>query len=322
MLITHIHSIITPTTTLNNNNHLKADLLLVVVTLLAAAGWIFSKEALQGLPPILFIGIRFLLAGLILALLGQKSFAKLSSQGLKRSLMTGVVFAVAMVCWIMGLFNAEHIGEGAFITSTAVVLVPIMARFIFGEHPALSTWLALPIAVSGLAFLSLDLSGSHGFQLEKSQLFFLSAAVIFALHFNLNTRMVAEVPALVLTSLQLIVVGVIALLISLGTEEWPEKVANEIWGWLLASAIIATSLRFFLQTFAQGLAPASHAAVILTIEPIWTTLLAGAWFCEQMTTTQLVGCGLIFSALLVNRWQWVSLLIKGIQRPLKTKIKQ
>jgi len=307
---------------LKNSNHLKADLLLVVVTLLAAAGWIFSKEALQGLPPILFIGIRFLLAGLILALLGHKSFAKLSAKGLKRSLMTGAVFAIAMVCWIMGLFNAEHIGEGAFITSTAVVLVPIMARWIFGEHPTLSTWLALPIAMTGLAFLSLDLSGNNGFHLETSQLLFLSAAVIFALHFNLNTRMVAEVPALVLTSLQLMVVGVVALVISLLAEEWPQAVTGDIWGWLLASAIIATSLRFFLQTFAQGLAPASHAAVILTIEPIWTTLLAGVWFGEQMTTTQLVGCGLIFSALLVNRWQWVRVLIKGFQKPLKTKIGQ
>jgi drug/metabolite transporter (DMT)-like permease len=170
---------------LKNNNHLKADLLLIIVTLLAAAGWIFSKEALQGLPPILFIGIRFLLAGSVLALLGQKSFSKLSAKGLKRSLMTGAVFAAAMVCWIMGLFNTKHIGEGAFITSTAVVLVPIMARWVFGEHPALSTWLALPIALTGLAFLSLDLSGNNGLHLETSQIFFLSAAVIFSLHFNL-----------------------------------------------------------------------------------------------------------------------------------------
>jgi hypothetical protein len=39
------------------SNTVKADLLLLVVTLLAAAGWMFSKEALQGLPPLLFIGV-------------------------------------------------------------------------------------------------------------------------------------------------------------------------------------------------------------------------------------------------------------------------
>ncbi|MFD2230193.1 DMT family transporter [Alkalimarinus sediminis] len=292
-----------------NQHHLKADLLLVVVTLLAAAGWIFSKETLQGIPPILFIGIRFLLAGLVLAMIGLRAFKALSAQALKRSLLTGAVFAIAMMFWIMGLFNAEHVGEGAFITSMGVVLVPIMARWIFGDSPPLSTWLALPVAISGLALLSLD----NGLHLDVSQIFFLAAATIFALHFNLNTRMVAEVPVLVLTSIQLMVVGIVAFAVSWATEAWPTEVAGNIWGWLLASAIIATSLRFYLQTFAQGLAPASHAAVILTLEPIWTTLLAGLWFGEVLSVMQWFGCGLIFSALLINRWHWVKLALKGLR---------
>ena len=125
--------------------------------------------------------------------------------------------------------------------------------------------------------------------------------------------MAAEVPALALTSIQLMVVGAVALVVSGFIEEWPVEVSGNIWGWLLASAIIATSLRFYLQTFAQGLAPASHAAVILTLEPIWTTLLAGWWFGETMSFMQLAGCGLIFSALLINRWQWVKLAIKGLR---------
>ncbi len=294
---------------MSNQHHLKADFLLVLVTFLAAAGWIFSKETLQGMPPILFIGTRFLLAGLVLAMLGFTEFSRLSAQAIKRSLLTGAVFAIAMMFWIMGLFNAEHVGEGAFITSMGVVLVPIMARWIFGDTPPLSTWLALPVAIAGLALLSLD----NGLHLDSGQLFFLAAATVFSLHFNLNTRMAAEVPALVLTSIQLGVVGVVALTVSWRIEEWPVDVSSDIWGWLLASAIIATSLRFYLQTFAQGLAPASHAAVILTIEPIWTTLLAGWWFGETMSFVQLTGCGLIFSALLINRWQWVRLAIKGLR---------
>lgn len=289
--------------------HLKADFLLIIVTLLAAAGWIFSKETLQGLPPILFIGIRFLLAGLVLAMIGRRAFSSLSFLALKRSLLTGSVFAIAMMFWIMGLFNARHVGEGAFITSMGVVLVPVMARWIFGDRPTLNTWLALPIAIIGLAMLSLN----NGFHLDSGQLLFLIAATIFALHFNLNSRMVAEVPALVLTSIQLVVVGTVSLVVSWNSEVWPNHVSNNIWGWLLASAIIATSLRFYMQTFAQGLAPASHTAVILTLEPIWTTLLAAIWFGETMSLTQVIGCGLIFSALLVNRWQWVKLALKGLR---------
>ncbi len=290
------------------NNHLKADFLLIIVTLLAAAGWIFSKEALDGFSPILFIGTRFFLAGLVLAFLGRRGLKTLSFVALKRSLMTGLVFATGMMCWIMGLFKGQHVGEGAFITSMAVVLVPIVARVFFGEHPSWTTWLALPIAITGLALLSLN----NGLHLDSGQLYFLTAACIFALHFNLNTRMVAEVPALVLTSLQLMVVGSVALTVSFSIEVWPDHIAPINWAWLLASALIATSLRFFLQTLAQGLAPASHAAVILTLEPIWAALLASVWFNEQMSAMQIVGCGLIFSALLINRWRWVKLAIKSL----------
>lgn len=42
----------------------RADLILVATTILAAAGWIFSKEAIQGLPAFGFIGLRFVLASL------------------------------------------------------------------------------------------------------------------------------------------------------------------------------------------------------------------------------------------------------------------
>jgi drug/metabolite transporter (DMT)-like permease len=42
----------------------------------------------------------------------------------------------------------------------------------------------------------------------------------------------------------------------------------------------------------------------MILEPIWTALFASIWFAETMSVSQLFGCALIFSALLVSRWQW------------------
>lgn len=270
----------------------------------------FSKEALAGLPPLLFIGIRFFLAGVVLAAACGPTLMSMSWALWRQALMVGGTFSAAMLFWIHGLFYGTHIGEGAFITSLGVVLIPIFSRWIFNEKPPLSTWLALPVAITGFGFLSLR----GGFNLEKGQLFFLMAALIFAVHFNLNTRVVAKVPAIALTAIQLTVVGIVAFCLSTATEPWPVAVKLSIWGWLLASALIATAMRFFIQTYAQGLTPASHAAVILTIEPVWTALLAGLWFGEGMSYTQVMGCSLIFTALLVNRWKWVKLAVTSIMR--------
>lgn len=41
----------------------KSDLLLVITTLLAAISWMFSKEAVLLMPPLMFMAGRFLIAG-------------------------------------------------------------------------------------------------------------------------------------------------------------------------------------------------------------------------------------------------------------------
>ncbi|MBF8222142.1 DMT family transporter [Halomonas sp. 328] len=283
---------------------LKADLLLLAVTLLAAAGWIFSKEALDGLPPLLFIGSRFLLAGLLLLPFAWPSLKKRRLSQFTGALGVGLVFAAAIAFWVLGLAYASHLGESAFINSLGILLVPVMARLLFGDRPPKTTWIALPVAVVGLACLSLE----RGFQLEASQWLFLIAATLFALLFNLNSRVVKRLPALPLTAIQLIVVGLVLTALSAVSEPWPARVGGDTLAWLAASVLLASTLRFFLQVYAQGLTTPSHAAVIMMLEAVWTALMAALWFNETMSAWQLLGCGLIFAALLINRWRWVRAL--------------
>ena len=218
----------------------------------------------------------------------------------------------------------EHVGEGAFLTSLGVVLVPVIGRLIFAEPVPGSTWLALPVAAAGLALLSLD----QGLHLEAGQLFFVAAATIFALYFNLNTRAAntlstqgmngeciehPRVPALALTTVVLAVVGILTGVLSAIFEPWQSVAANAtpiLALWVVLSATVGTALRFLVQTYAQSLSLHSHGVVIMVLEPMWTALMAAAWFGEQMTLLQLAGCALIFLSLLVNRWRAVRSLLK------------
>jgi drug/metabolite transporter (DMT)-like permease len=314
-----------------SNTH-KSDLLLVVVTLMAAISWIFSKEAVLLMPPLMFMALRFLLAGSVLAVIAWPSLKRLSLDQFKRSAGVGLVFGVAMSFWVMGLFHVTHIGEGAFLTSLGVVIVPVIARVIFQEAQPLSTWFAIPVAVGGLALLSLK----NGFRPEIGQVFFVVAAFIFALYFTLNTRAANQrtvinhrgesvekhrVPALPLTTIALLTVGTVTLTESVLLEPWTptlENFSGILAGWVIASAVVGTAGRFLLQTYAQSLATHSHGVVILVLEPVWVALFSAGWFSESMSTTQLAGCGLIFLALLINRWGVLSKAIKGWARKQKT----
>lgn len=303
----------------------KSDLLLILVTLLAAISWIFSKEAILLMPPLLFMAARFLCAGLILALVAIRPLQQLSVDQVFRSLRVGLVFGIGMSLWVMGLVHINSMGEGAFLTSLGVVMVPVIARLCFQEAQPASTWLAIPIAIAGLALLSLK----NGFRPEAGQLFFIAAATIFAFYFTLNTRAANQrtiinkhgqsieqqkVPALPLTTLALSSVGLVSLAASIALEPWSgldQAPLAELSAWVLASAVLGTAGRFLLQTYAQALSVHSHGVVILILEPVWVAILAALWFGESMSALQLGGCSLILAALLVNRWTLVSRAIKA-----------
>lgn len=287
---------------------LKADLLLFITTLIATAGWIFSKEALAGLPPLLFIGTRFLSAGILLSAFSLPSLRSLTRQSLGGPIFIGTLFSLAMALWILGLAHSTHMGEGAFIFSFSVVLVPVFAWLFFREHPPLNTWLGLPISLAGFGFLLLG----HGFRVEPGQVFFFGSALIFAFLYNVNSRVLRTVPARPLSAIQMLVVGGLILPVALFVEDWPNHVAMPVLGWLAASVFIATTLRYFLQLYGQSLTTPSHAAVILMLEPMLTAATAAWWYGETMSMMQLSGCLLIFVALIVSRWSMFHRLLRSV----------
>jgi drug/metabolite transporter (DMT)-like permease len=278
----------------------RADIYLLITTFLAGLGWIFSKEVVTGLPPLLFLGIRFFLGGLLLLPFAWPAVQQLKWNEFKIILRVGLLFAVGMMLWMWGLAHAQHLGVGAFLNTLAIVLVPLIAMA-YGERPSVLVWLALPLAALGMAFLFLE---SH-FALGIGEIAFLISAIIFALNFTLNSQAAYRLPALALTAIQLMIVGVVGIIVSAFVETWNFQQPPSLWGWLALSILVSTSGRFLLQTKGQALAPASHAILIMTLEPVWVAIMAAIWFGETMSPLQLMGCVLIFAAVLVSRWKFI-----------------
>ena len=286
----------------SRRNSLTADLVLLATTILATLGWMFSYYALRGLPPLLFIGLRFLAASAILCLIGVRQVRSLGRDPavLCQCLKVGVVMAAAMMCWIMGLRFATEMGSGAFISSLGVVVAPLMAGLMYRAKITPSIWVAVGIAAVGMACLTLR----EGVSVSTAELFFLAAALASSIQFNLNSRVAGkDVAVLPLTAIQLGVVGLVSLAFSAALESWPAGVSGETAGWFALSVLVSTCLRFYLQVKGQSRTPLSHAAFIMTLEPVWTALLAMAWLGERMRPAQLAGSALILCALVVSRWR-------------------
>jgi len=272
-------------------------LILVFVTQLAALGWVFSMNSLRGMTPLYFIGIRFALGGLVLIGPALPGILRLPARDLRRAAVTGLFLGLSMVSWIEGLRFTDNIGVGAFIAGLGSIAAPLVGGLLFRWRIGGATWAAVAVATAGMALLSLG----RGLSLSPADLFFLGSALATSLNLGFTTRYAARIPVLALTAIQMFSVGAISSLIAVVSEPPPGMPDGETLGWLAASVLVATSIRFFLQVKGQSMTPLSRSALILTLEPVWTVLIAVYWLGSSLTLSQGAGCALIFAALLVSR---------------------
>ncbi|MCG3759737.1 DMT family transporter [Vibrio cincinnatiensis] len=280
--------------------HLRAELILIMTTVLAAAGWVFSKQAIEGLPPFGFIGLRFIAAALILAPFCFSAFKRATWQDCFQAMGVGFFLGGSIFCWIYAISISPTLGEGAFIMSLSMLFVPLLAWPLFGLKPNRAFWISLPVAVSGLFLLSWN----GAWQLAPNQLWFLVAAFGLALHFNFNSQYSTKLPTMLLTTLQLLMAGCLGLLLSACFEVWPQTISSTTWKWFTLSVLLATSLRYLMQTMGQKNAPPSNAALLMLLEPVWTLLFSIWIYQETLPFNKVVGCVLLLGSLLLYRMPW------------------
>lgn len=273
----------------------KAELILILTTLLAAMGWIFSKQAVQGLPAFGFIGLRFLLASLCLLPLCYPALIKTELKYLAKAMSVGVILAGAILLWMHAISVSSTLGEGAFIMSLSMLLVPLIAWPLFNRRPLSIFWISLPFAIIGLFLLSLE----GDWQASSSQIWFALSSLLLAFHFNFNGKYSQRMPLLLLTCLQLFVVGVLGLAAALFFETIPPTVDASIWIWVGLSILIATSLRYVLQTIGQKYCLSSIASIIMLLETLWVVALSIILYDEAMPINKIAGGALILSSLVV-----------------------
>ncbi|MEH6453326.1 MAG: DMT family transporter [Psychromonas sp.] len=275
----------------------KAELILLLTTLLAGAGWVFSKEAINGLPIFGFIGIRFVLASLLLLPLCYKALLKANPKDIVKGSGVGLILGCSILLWIHAISVSPTLGEGAFIMSLSMLIVPLIAWPLFKRRPPAIFWLSLPIAIFGLFLLSL----SGGWQESSSQIWYAIASLLLAFHFNFNGKYSKRIPTLLLTCLQLFVIGILGLIASFLFETIPPTVDTSILIWLTLSIVLATSLRYVLQTIGQKHCLPSIASIIMILEPLWVVIMSVILYSEAMPINKIIGGSLILLSLLIFR---------------------
>jgi drug/metabolite transporter (DMT)-like permease len=75
----------------------------------------------------------------------------------------------------------------------------------------------------------------------------------------------------------------------------PRLVAAILW-----MALVATVVTFLAQTWAQQRMPATHAAILFALEPVFTALFAALFLGERMTGRDWTGATLVLLGIVVS----------------------
>lgn len=280
------------------------EALLLLTAIIWGLAFVAQRAGMESVGPFTFNGIRFILGSasllpLIFVLKSKKKKELIPSK--KNTLISGVlagmVLFVAASLQQVGMVYTSA-GNGGFITSLYVVIVPLMGLF-FGLKVNNQTWAGTILAIIGLYFLSInaDLSIQLGDSLVLLSAFFFAAHVLIIGYYSNKTDI------LWLAAVQFAVTGVLSLIIAICAEEIATKNIQDAAIPILYGGIMSVGVAYTLQVVGQQKAIPAHAAIILSLEALFAAL--GGWLIlnETFTTRQFVGGSLMFLGLILSQIQ-------------------
>ncbi len=304
-------------------SQIVADALLLLVTVIWGTTFVVVKGTISDIKPFTFLAVRFFIGGLFLLLvLGVKNIVRDNkktlfrpvrtqdkgvsgdhSEGedsvqvrelLKGSVVTGVTLFFSYATQTFGLLTVPA-GKAAFITGLSVVIVPLASAILLKRVPERNAILGVVLAACGLGLMSLTLP----IDIQHGDTLVFLCAIGFATHILLIEKYSKSIDPLIFATIQLFVVSLGSFIAAFLLER-PLTIPNNTWGAISYTGIMATSLTILIQSGVQKYTSATHAALILSAEPVFGAFFAWITIGEVLSTREMFGAILILAGMLIS----------------------
>jgi drug/metabolite transporter (DMT)-like permease len=265
---------------------------------------------IETMPPLLSMGIRFFIAGVLLSLfvIATKGFKEMAVP--KAEIRTSVILGFVLLGFGLGnvAVAEKHVPSG--IVALIIAALPIwiaIFRFISGERPSIRTWLGLIIGLVGVALLlkpgSVQSVSGEG---SSTVIFYMFMVLIGNIGWALGTFLAPRFPlpknALVFTAYELLAGGVSLTLAGfIKGEELGDFLDGSNWSWLwfaylvtFGSIIAYTAYLWLVQN-----APVSLTATYAYVNPVIAVALGAIFLDEVITMSYAIGGLIIVLGVLV-----------------------
>jgi drug/metabolite transporter (DMT)-like permease len=273
--------------------------------LMAAAFWGFGniaqKSVLFHVGPLTAVGVRCAVAALVMLPLLLLERDQARKPGYHSSAMlVSACFGIALMVQ-QTAYLSTSVTNASFLVNTCAILTPMLAWFLFREHPGLVVALTAALALFGIFLMTGGLDAMTA--MNRGDVACLVSAVFYALWIVLLGRH-AQTHGFPFTTalIQFLIAALCASTAALAFETVTLQGMTSATLEFAVLGIFSTAAAFGLQTYAQRYTSASYAAVVVSAESIFGALGAYVFLGERPAMVVGIGALLILTAIVWLGW--------------------
>ncbi len=276
----------------NRKVEIIASIVLAVVALVWGTTYAVIKDTLSVVQPFSLMMFRFGFSAFILSLMYLKKFKAIKSVDLKRGIIIGIFMFLAFYFLIVSI-RFTTASKFSFIVGAYVLIVPFLSWIINKTKLDRYAIVGAILATIGLAFLTME----KGAVFNLWDLVAGCCSFFFAAHMIAIEKYSGDSDPILLTIIQFITTAVLFIILTGVKEGYNFTVLPEIKWTLGYLVIISTIIPFAIQNIVQRYISSISTALILTLQSAFGSIFAVYYLDERMTKQMIIGCLLIFIAI-------------------------
>lgn len=280
-------------------NSKMADIAMIITGIIWGTGFIGTEFAIEtGAKTSLIITMRFMFAGLIMLAVYFKDLKKIDKKTFKVGTTAGVILFFGFYIQTFGQAFTS-VSNSSFLTSTNVIMIPFIVFFITKKMPSLKYFLLAFTTLIGAFVLTMDFS--QGFVFKMGDIAVVISALCFALHISYLGIFSKDLNKGILTFLQLMTTGIIALVFMLAFDfsAVDFEIIKAAFLPTLYLAVFSTCICYYLQTSAQQYASPAKAGIFLSTEGFFGSMFSVMLGIDMLTVNLFVGGVIILGSVIL-----------------------
>ena len=251
--------------------------------------------AMQHSGPWFFVGIRFLIAGLISVVICRRALRGMRWRDIGAGVAIGVMIHLGYGLQTVGLQTIDS-STSAFITAMYIPLVPLAQWAVFRKRPPAMAFVGAALAFLGLLFIA----GPDAFALTlgSGEILTLISTLPIAAEIILISVFAGRIDLGRITIVQLLTAGALGILtMPVVGEGLPEF--SWIWVGCAVGLGAASCIIQLTMNWAQKSVSPTRATIIYAGEPVWAAVI-GRIAGERLPLAALIGGALVVLGILAS----------------------